>query len=94
MGCICCGRDVPLEKLPAHMGNLGACAPCVSRHGAQKLADEADRLLTEWYFGKQPPPVCLVCGDPVLIDSKGVRPLWCQKCEDKRVAYTHAHANG
>ncbi len=90
MGCVCCGREEADYKLPAHMGNLVACYPCVIKHGAEKLAKEADRLLVEWYLGKPHQPVCLVCGVPMIISSDGSRPMWCDKCETRRVAHTHA----
>jgi hypothetical protein len=89
MGCICCGKEEAEVKLPAHMGNLRACYPCVIRHGAKELATEADRLLTEWFLGRPHQPVCLVCGVQVVIYSDGTRPLWCDACEKKRVAYVN-----
>ena len=92
MGCICCGREEADVKLPSHMGDLRACYPCVLKHGEKKLADEADRLLTDWYLGKPHQPVCLVCGDPMVIRSDGSRLMWCDDCEAKRVAHTHAIA--
>ena len=91
MGCIACGREEADYKLPAHMGNLKACYPCVIKHGADKLAKEADRLLVEWYLGKPHQPVCLMCGNPVIITPRGTRPVWCDECEAKRVAYVNAH---
>jgi hypothetical protein len=72
------------------MGNLKACHPCVFKHGAEKLAKEADRLLVEWYMGRPHQPVCLMCGNPVIITSRGTRPVWCDECEAKRVAYVNA----
>lgn len=92
MGCICCGRQEADNKLPSHMGNLRACHPCVYRHGAENLAKEADRLLVDWYMGKPHQPVCLVCGTPMIIAPDGSRPVWCEPCEAKRVAHTHASA--
>jgi hypothetical protein len=92
MACICCGNDVPTISLPSHVGNLQACAACISKHGAKALAAEADRLLTEHYFFEKPEPHCLVCGDPVLLEPTGWRPIWCQKCEDNRKAYVNAQA--
>jgi len=92
MGCICCGKEEAEVKLPSHMGNLRACYPCVFKHGEKKLAAEADRLLTEWYMGQPHQPVCLVCGNPLIIESDGFRPMWCDECEAKRVAHTHAIA--
>jgi len=92
MGCICCGREEADIKLEAHMGNLRACYPCVIKHGAKELAAEADRQLTEWFLGKPHQPVCLVCGQPLIINPDGTRPVWCEDCEKKRVAHTHAIA--
>lgn len=93
MGCISCGHEVTdLLPLPSHLGNLKACSSCISKHGAEKIAREADRLLTDWYLNQPPPPTCLVCGEPVLINNDGSRPLWCQKCEKKRVNYVNAQA--
>ncbi len=92
MNCICCGKEGAEVKLPAHMGNLRACHPCVFRHGAENLAKEADRLLTEWFMGKPHQPICLVCGTPVIIYPDGSRPLWCDECEQKRVNHNNALA--
>jgi len=87
MACVSCGREVPLEKLPSHLGNLGACAPCISKHGAVKLANEADRLLAEYFFFEKPAPHCLCCGAPLIMEPSGWRPMWCQNCEVERKAY-------
>ena len=93
MLCICCGNDTrQLFPVPAHIGNLRACGPCISKHGLENIAAEADRLLTEWFLGQLPEPVCGVCGDPVIVYPDGSHPMWCQKCEAKRKAYVNAHA--
>jgi len=92
MGCVCCGKEVAEIRLPSHMGNLRACHPCVFKHGEKELAAEADRLLIEWYMGKPHQPVCLVCGDPIIISPDGTRPMWCDKCEVKRVAQVNGLA--
>ena len=92
MPCVCCGREEALSPLPAHMGNLKACFPCIGKHGAENIAQEADRLLAEYYFFQRPAPVCLVCGDPVLEHSDGSCPMWCQECEDRRKRYVNAQA--
>ena len=93
MPCICCGREgVPLKPIPAHVGNLRACDSCISKHGAEKLGAEADRLLTDWFMSQLPAPECPICGSPLLVRSDGTIPAWCQKCDAKRKAYVDAQA--
>jgi hypothetical protein len=85
MPCICCGKeDVPTFPLPSHIGNLKACATCHAKIGSRELALEADRLLTDFYMGQKPKPVCPVCKEALILYPDGSVPMWCSSCEVKR----------
>ena len=93
MPCVCCGRDENLVGIKGkHIGNLMACTPCMAKYGGDNIAAEADRLIVKYFLGKPIDPVCAVCGDPVLMAPDGNIPMWCQKCEQKRLAFVNAQA--
>lgn len=87
--CISCGSTTgPLRNLPCLAQGLKACERCLAKHGAEALAREADRAVAEADPPRYiPPPVCLHCGTPMLVNPDGAsHPAWCAKCEAERRA--------
>lgn len=85
MACVCCGRDgIPTFSIPSHVGTLKACASCHARFGSDELGLEADRLLTDFYMGQKPAPVCPICKAALILYPDGSVPMWCSGCEGKR----------
>lgn len=78
-GCCCCGNEErPLHKLPTHIGTLGACAPCIAKHGLTNLSNEADRILSIYQAKHE--PKCLGCGSQILQLPNGHYPTLCGAC--------------
>jgi LSD1 subclass zinc finger protein len=91
--CICCGKEeTPTFLIPSHIGSLRACAVCLNRVGSEELAMEADRLLTDFYMGQRPKPVCPVCKTPLILYPDGSTPMWCARCEEERKAIVRQNA--
>jgi len=91
-GCVNCGAmDRPLHKLPAHVGTLEACAPCIAKYGLKTLADEADRIIS--IYKHRFDPMCICCRKPVMFNLDGSAPTLCRECITQgREILRRAHA--
>lgn len=92
--CVNCGRgwdDVTLFRIPSYAPELGACGECINKYGAWTLAHEADKWLAKHFHDEALVLAnetedflhhmgCFHCGNPVVANSDGSRPLWCMKC--------------
>ena len=87
--CVCgrTGRERPIYKLATAMSpDLGLCVEHWQRYQGPAPA-EADRLLAEHphtWAPPSPPPKCLHCGQPVIVQSFRSQPVWCHACEAER----------
>ena len=92
--CCNCGNNTrELFVLPTHIGTLKACGPCLSKYGEKTLAEEADRIMSQWVALHE--PHCLMCHEPVLLNLDGSAPVLCASCIYRgREIMREAHATG